>query len=380
MLKPARWLVVLLFSVAVGAALASRNSSGTYSLPNSPFISGTTISSSVMNSNFSDIGTELTNSLDRNGRGAMAAQLKCIDGTVTAPGLAFASELGSGLYRAGAGDVRLAVTGTQVAKYQANAVTFSQPVTASSTLTASNGATVNQSTVDGVALTVNQNGSGDGIDVGGVGGALGYGIYSTATATNGAGIHGVGHGSGEGVGGVGGSTSGYGGIFNGGSPNGVGVQGTGTGSGVGGSFAAGTASLAAAPQDALALTNGDIKLDGVANPNSNVAIKNRVTPKNIAKAWAQISTDGVGGATIGDGFNLSNTISFGTNSIILTYAQAMGSANCATLVTMNTGTAFGARVQQTSTTATIFPIGGSGTNVDPAANAVSFSLVVFCAQ
>src|SRR3954470_14891288 len=63
-------------------ALASRNSSGTYTIPNS-FSAGSVISSSAVNANFSDIGTELTSSLDRAGRGAMTAQLQLASGTVT---------------------------------------------------------------------------------------------------------------------------------------------------------------------------------------------------------------------------------------------------------------------------------------------------------
>lgn len=111
MLKPARWLVLFLFALAVGGALAARNSSGTYSLPNSPFVSGTTISSSVMNGNFSDISTELTNSLDRQGRGAMQAPLPLADGSNTSPALTFASQTGAGLYRAGASDIRMTFGG-----------------------------------------------------------------------------------------------------------------------------------------------------------------------------------------------------------------------------------------------------------------------------
>lgn len=102
--------------------LASRNSSGTYSLPNSPFISGTTISSTVMNGNFSDAATELTNSLDRNGRGGMLASLRGVDGTNAAPAYSYTSEPGSGWYRIGANDFGFAVNAVKVLELTGSAV------------------------------------------------------------------------------------------------------------------------------------------------------------------------------------------------------------------------------------------------------------------
>lgn len=46
----------------------ARNGSGTYSLPESPFVNGTVIDEVAMNSNFSDIATEITNSVDKDGQ------------------------------------------------------------------------------------------------------------------------------------------------------------------------------------------------------------------------------------------------------------------------------------------------------------------------
>jgi hypothetical protein len=89
-----------------------RNSSGTFSPPTGqPVVSHTTVSSATHNALVSDLGTELTDSLSRSGKGAMAAPLRVPDGSVSAPTLAFANDTDSGLYRAGAGDVRLAVNG-----------------------------------------------------------------------------------------------------------------------------------------------------------------------------------------------------------------------------------------------------------------------------
>lgn len=103
----------------------SRNSSGTYSLytPGNPVVTGTTISSTWANNTFSDIATALTDSLSRSGQGGMSAPLQLANGLIGAPALTWATETTGGLYRAGAGDFRFAVTGTDVLKFQSTGVT-----------------------------------------------------------------------------------------------------------------------------------------------------------------------------------------------------------------------------------------------------------------
>lgn len=92
-----------------------RDSSGNYSLPaGNPVVTGTTIASSWANTTFNDLSTEMTDSLSRSGKGGMLSQFKIADGAVGAPGLAFASEPGSGLYRSGAGAVSISVLGNQI--------------------------------------------------------------------------------------------------------------------------------------------------------------------------------------------------------------------------------------------------------------------------
>jgi hypothetical protein len=88
----------------------SRNASGNYTLPaGNPVATGTTITVTWANPTMADVGNELTNSLDRGGRGAMTAPLKLTEGTAGAPAITFNSGLTSGLYRAGAGDIRVSV-------------------------------------------------------------------------------------------------------------------------------------------------------------------------------------------------------------------------------------------------------------------------------
>lgn len=101
-----------------------RNSSGTYTLAaGNPVANGEVIEAEWANDTLDDLATAMTDSLSRSGEGAMTSALKIVDGTVSAPGLAFSSEAGSGLYRTGAGDYSLAVLGAQVMQLQSSAVT-----------------------------------------------------------------------------------------------------------------------------------------------------------------------------------------------------------------------------------------------------------------
>lgn len=95
-----------------------RNGSGTYTLPaGNPVSPGTTIESGWANTTLSDIATELTNSLSRTGAGGMLAPFRIADGLISTPGLSFLNETNSGLYRASAGNVRMAVTGVEVMQF-----------------------------------------------------------------------------------------------------------------------------------------------------------------------------------------------------------------------------------------------------------------------
>lgn len=114
-------------------AMAARNSGGTYSLPSgNPVATHTTITSTWANNTLSDIGTELTNSLDRSGRGAMLAPLQLSSGTVSAPGLTFSSEPTTGLYRAGSGDIRLGIGASMAQKWTSSGTNVNGGLTATS--------------------------------------------------------------------------------------------------------------------------------------------------------------------------------------------------------------------------------------------------------
>src|SRR3990172_1241469 len=88
-----------------------RSVSGVYTLPNPPVVTNTTIASTDENTTRSDIASEITNSLDRSGRGGMLAPLQLVDGTPSLPGLTFCTDVNTGIYRIGADIIGFAVGG-----------------------------------------------------------------------------------------------------------------------------------------------------------------------------------------------------------------------------------------------------------------------------
>lgn len=87
------------------------------------FSSGTTISSSAVNANFTDIASEITGSLPRDGQAAMTGQLKAASGTVAAPGIAFSSDTDTGFYRKAGGTIGVVADGSEVATISTSGIT-----------------------------------------------------------------------------------------------------------------------------------------------------------------------------------------------------------------------------------------------------------------
>lgn len=90
---------------------AARNGSGTYTVPNT-FSAGTTITASGHNTNWSDLATELTNSVAADGQTPMTGALKGFAGTVSLPGYSFNADTDTGMYRHGANELGFATGGT----------------------------------------------------------------------------------------------------------------------------------------------------------------------------------------------------------------------------------------------------------------------------
>ena len=90
----------------------SRNATGTYTLvAGNPVVTGTVIESTWANNTLADMTAAMTDSLSRSGLGGMLVPMKVADGSAANPSYSFTNFPTSGMYMAGAGDVRLSVTG-----------------------------------------------------------------------------------------------------------------------------------------------------------------------------------------------------------------------------------------------------------------------------
>lgn len=83
----------------------ARNGAGTFSVIN-PIVVGALRSSSAVNQNFTDMGSEITGSLPTDGRAAMSGQLKVDDGSALLPGLSFDIDGNTGFRRSDVDEVR----------------------------------------------------------------------------------------------------------------------------------------------------------------------------------------------------------------------------------------------------------------------------------
>ena len=85
-----------------------RDPNGTYTLPaGNPVTTGEIIEADWANDTMPDLGAEMTDSLSRSGKGGMGASLTAFDGTVFSPGINFLGSISTGMYWAGAGDLRI---------------------------------------------------------------------------------------------------------------------------------------------------------------------------------------------------------------------------------------------------------------------------------
>ncbi len=98
-----------------------RDSSGTYTLPVTAFVTLTTIISGDMNTDLSDIGAALTTSLATTGVSEMSGPVKLANGALDAASLTFNNNRGIGFYRVGANILGLVVTSATVGTVNASA-------------------------------------------------------------------------------------------------------------------------------------------------------------------------------------------------------------------------------------------------------------------
>lgn len=103
-----------------------RNGSGVYSLPQAPFVPNTSISSSAVNDDLSDIGDALTGSVPTDGSKGMdgGAQFLLADSAAAAPALAFSTEPGLGLRRSAAHTAAFSAQGADIFAVSPTALTL----------------------------------------------------------------------------------------------------------------------------------------------------------------------------------------------------------------------------------------------------------------
>jgi len=364
--------VVLLLA---SGALAARNTAGVYSLPaGNPVVSGTTITSTWANGTLSDIKGEITNSLSRDGYGAMRAPLKVPSGSAPQPALTFTSDAASGLYLNATSDVRMCAASTDIMKWSTTEVRSYKNFVSEGSVTAATGLTVTAggATVTAGNLAVN---SGAATVSGSITTSAGgntlmlkpgsadhtYLSFYARTASPS-------------------TRSGYIG-FAGPADTFISIANEVSGGVV--KMTGGTAATGAAPTNVLELTNGNLKLSGTA-PNSSVAVSNTLTPANIVKAHCLILATSSNVQTVTDGFNVASVtaVSGGASKYLrVTLATAMANTTYTVIVSTDTaGSVYVVPLSRTTTTFDITLRDTSGAQVDVTTTSHEYYVMVLGRQ
>jgi hypothetical protein len=96
-----------------------RDLSGNYTLPAgiNPVVTGTLIDTAWCNPTMADFAVQFNNVITRDGLLGATAPLKLVDGLVGAPGLAWAAETNTGLYRISAGNLGVSILGSKIGQF-----------------------------------------------------------------------------------------------------------------------------------------------------------------------------------------------------------------------------------------------------------------------
>lgn len=92
-------------------------------MPNT-YSSGQTITATIVNANFTDVGSELTNSVAKDGQTTMTGPLKASNGTAAAPSVTFGSDTDTGFFRKSSDTIGVAIGGSEVAEISAKGSTL----------------------------------------------------------------------------------------------------------------------------------------------------------------------------------------------------------------------------------------------------------------
>lgn len=313
----------------------SRNGSGTYTIPNT-FSPGDVIESSDMNQNFSDIATEISNSVAADGQTAMTGPLKAPNGTVSAPAWTFGSDPDSGAYRIGANNIGFALGGVKIVDMSGSGVAVTGTFSATGAMTLGGAFTV---TTGGV--TVSAGGAavtGNSTITGTLGVSGNFAINTdkfTVTASNGSTVIG----------------------------GGLTVANAATLShtlAVGSDFVINSDKFTVVGSSGNTAIAGTLSVTGAATVNN----ASGVTARNTAKVFVTFA--GSDGSVV-DGFGVSSVVKDSVGDWTVTFSSAFGSANYSPIVSFRDGTAAPiVRVRTQGTTSlTIKAANSAGTDVDP---------------
>jgi hypothetical protein len=169
-----------------------------------------------------------------------------------------------------------------------------------------------------------------------------------------------------------GAGGGAGGTFQG---NGVGnginaTGGSGAGSGAGGAFTAGTSS-----NDSI------VGLVGPIYPNCSAPtapVTNRLYKDNVPKSYGTIVTNGTGGISSVNGFNVNPTVALSTASIQVTFETNMANSNYAVIPSLFEAGAGAVPVAVSSQNMTQFVL--TTNTVNPETNSVTLTFIVMGQQ
>lgn len=100
----------------------------------------------------------------------------------------------------------------------------------------------------------------------------------------------------------------------------------------GGAAYAGVYAKNTAGGPAVEVHDGDVKFNAVVSPAKNDSVVNKATAANLVKAWGRVTTDGIGGAVLDDGFNITS-VACNSGVVDVTIAQDFSSANYCVTVT-----------------------------------------------
>ena len=277
------------------------------------------------------MASAFTDSLSRSGLGGMLVPFTLVDGTVSTPAFAFQNEPNTGIYRAGAFDARFAVGGADVFKWATASLVGLAPLTFS-------GLAASATAIDATG------GSGDST-----------GIKGHATGT------------GAGVQGFSSSTSGS-----------VALVGTGASAQLGLLVSSSSASVDVARID------GYVNLSQATNPAATTGFTNRLTPKNIPKAFISMSTNGSGGFTVADAFNITTgSIAVSILGTTIPFASAMANTNYTVVGNAHSGQPLAFFVQTKNTNSVVIYVmtfAAPGTPLGSSNHSYGFEFAVYGEQ